>query len=504
MKAPLLLTILALQSPVLAEAATVEPQSQRTDIQPTDWADESVQSLMVRYRCPAGDPNRILRGNRALSRDEFAVELNACLDRISSLGNAVTADDLVLLNRLQTEFAIELARLHQKIDTLTTKTTKLEQTQVSATTKLSGDALFQIADVFGRDVDSPKGTLRERRNNTVFQSRVGLISDTSFTGRDRLRIRLQSGNFQPFAQPGREVNFGYSLNTNDSLRLGVLNYQFPVGDKLLVALYGNGDTFEELTLFNPINPFDPAAGRGAISRFGYLPPIYRTANAGAGIGANWNFDRNVSLAFGYLAGDPANPSAGSGLFNGNYGAIGRILAKDSLPNVDLTLVYVHSYTGATPTTSGISFLTGSQTAAVAVGRPLVTNSYGAAANWRLSPGMQLGGWAGVSKVRALELGDAEVWNYAIALAFPDLGGRGNLAGLIVGMEPRLTSATPALGTALGRSSDPAVGLHLEAFYRIAVNDNMDITPGVVWLTAPNHDSSNAPIVLGVLRSTFRF
>jgi hypothetical protein len=77
-------------------------------------------------------------------------------------------------------------------------------------------------------------------------------------------------------------------------------------------------------------------------------------------------------------------------------------------------------------------------------------------------------------------------------------------GLIVGMEPRLTQATPALANALGRRRDPDVGLHIEAFYRITVNDHLDITPGIVWLTAPDHNATNDPIVLGVLRSTFRF
>ncbi|MFM7426573.1 MAG: carbohydrate porin [Elainella sp.] len=92
----------------------------------------------------------------------------------------------------------------------------------------------------------------------------------------------------------------------------------------------------------------------------------------------------------------------------------------------------------------------------------------------------------------------------LTLAFPDLGGRGNLGGVLVGMQPRLTGTTPGLGSALDLRRDPDVGLHVEAFYRLALNDNIDITPGVVWLTAPNHDADNADIILGVLRTTFRF
>lgn len=182
----------------------------------------------------------------------------------------------------------------------------------------------------------------------------------------------------------------------------------------------------------------------------------------------------------------------------------RVLAKDIFGNLDLSFTYIHSYAGATPTTSGLSFLSGSQTAAIAVGRPLVANSYGLGANWQLSPTVQLGGWVGFTDVRAIGLGDAAVWNYGIGLALPDFGGQGNLAGLIVGMEPRLTNATPALGDALGRRRDPDIGLHLEAFYRIAIRNNIDITPGIVWLTAPDHNANNASIVLGVIRTTFQF
>ncbi|MEH2372991.1 MAG: hypothetical protein V7K15_07875 [Nostoc sp.] len=33
---------------------------------------------------------------------------------------------------------------------------------------------------------------------------------------------------------------------------------------------------------------------------------------------------------------------------------------------------------------------------------------------------------------------------------------------------------------------------------------MTITPGLIWLTAPNHDERNSDAVLGVIRSTFTF
>ena len=88
--------------------------SQFSDVQPTDWAFQALQSLVERYGCIAGYPNGTYRGNRALTRYEFAAGLNACLDRVNELiatatADLVTKEDLAVLQRLQEEFSAELA-----------------------------------------------------------------------------------------------------------------------------------------------------------------------------------------------------------------------------------------------------------------------------------------------------------------------------------------------------------------------------------------------------------
>lgn len=42
--------------------------SQLSDVQPTDWAFQALQSLVERYGCIAGYPDGTYRGNRALTR----------------------------------------------------------------------------------------------------------------------------------------------------------------------------------------------------------------------------------------------------------------------------------------------------------------------------------------------------------------------------------------------------------------------------------------------------
>ncbi|NES87212.1 MAG: S-layer homology domain-containing protein, partial [Moorea sp. SIO2B7] len=57
------------------EMEQVNKVYQLRDVQPTDWAFEALRNLVERYGCIAGYPNGTFRGNRALSRSEFAAGL---------------------------------------------------------------------------------------------------------------------------------------------------------------------------------------------------------------------------------------------------------------------------------------------------------------------------------------------------------------------------------------------------------------------------------------------
>jgi hypothetical protein len=101
-----------------------------------------------------GYPDKTYRGNRALTRYEFAAGLNSCLDRVNELIAASTADlvkkeDLATLQKLQEEFAAELATLRGRVDALEARTTTLEKQQFSTTTKLIGNVVFGVLGAFG-------------------------------------------------------------------------------------------------------------------------------------------------------------------------------------------------------------------------------------------------------------------------------------------------------------------------------------------------------------------
>ena len=169
----------------------VNSVSQLRDVQPTDWAFQALQSLVERYGVIAGYPDGTFRGNRALTRYEFAAGLNAALDRVNELisagsTNLVRREDITTLQRLQQEFGPELASIRGRVDALEAQTAQLEANQFSTTTKLVGESIFAITDNFGN----------YRNDHTVFTDRVRLDFQTSFTGKDTLHTRIAAGNAQ--------------------------------------------------------------------------------------------------------------------------------------------------------------------------------------------------------------------------------------------------------------------------------------------------------------------
>lgn len=471
--------------------------SQLADVQPTYWANLALDELSERYGV-AGYPDGSWRGNRALTRYEFAAGLKAVLDRINRLiatGNTdrIERQDLVILQKLQAEFAAELTILGDRLEVLESRTAQLSANQFAPYTNLNGSAIFALSNAFAEG------------NNPVLQQRVRLNFDTSFTGKDRLRTRLAFGNFEEFDLPTREGILGFESNSEGRFELGDLEYRLPIGEKVTVYVELNDAGVHDFT--NVLNPFLADSDLGAISRFGRRNPIYRLPNANAGVGASIQLSEAIAFDFGYLAGEANNPNSGTGLFNGDYGAIAQLtLTSNSSDRFGVGLTYIHSYAGAS---QGLDSGTGSTGATLSsigsqeIELPVVANSYGIQANYQIGNNLAISGWIGYTAARAIGLGDAQIWNYAVTVAFLDLGKEGNLGGLVVGMQPKLTTTSAGL-RAVGQLPDSDTSLHIEGFYRHQLSDNIAITPGLIWLTAPNHDRSNNDIVIGTIRTTFEF
>ncbi|NJO50572.1 MAG: iron uptake porin [Leptolyngbyaceae cyanobacterium RM2_2_4] len=439
--------------------------SQLSDVQPTDWAFQALQSLVERYGVIAGYPDGTYRGNRAMTRFEFAAGLNAALDRVNELiaaglADAVSREDLATLQRLQEEFAAELATLRGRVDALEARTAELEANQFSTTTKLRGETIFNVAGVLDED--------EAFDSQITFGYRVRLNFDTSFTGEDRLRTRFQVRNIENFDSD--PIGFSFSGDSDGVFELDDLVYTFPLGERVEIAIAATGFAVDDFVA-STISPLD-SSGQGSLSDFGFPRQYAFNTGSGAGAGAIIQLTDNLSLDGGYVADDANSPDAGSGLFNGPYSAIGQLTwLSDAF---DAAITYVHSYDPAF----------GSDNAAA--------NTYGGQVNFRLIPGIEIGGGIAYTDIAGVP-GDAESWSYQGTLAFPDLGGEGNLLGILAGVP----TYTAVPGT------DIETSFLVEGFYRYRLTDNISITPGVIWIEDPLGDDTDSTII-GALRTTFTF
>lgn len=460
--------------------------SQLSDVRPEDWAFQALQSLVERYGCIAGYPDGTYRGQSAMTRYEFAAGLNACLDRISELIAASTADlatkeDLATLQRLQEEFAAELATLRGRVDNLEARVAELEENQFSTTTKLRGETIFAVGVPFSEDEDEFDD------NQTIGGYRVRLNFDTSFTGEDLLRARLQATDFDDFdslAANGLGWQWGSSDGSND-LVLDDLLYTFPLGERVQIILGANSIGDSDFVA-STVSPFD-SSGQGSITDFG-TPAQYLLIPGGFGAGAIIQFSDNFSFDFGYAAGEAGDASDGAGLFNGDYGGIAQLtFLSDSF---DAALMYSNSYANTD------LFLEED--------RPQVTNIYGAQVNFKLGF-VQIGGGIAYAPTRVIERGDYDIWSYQGTLAFPDLGGEGNLLGVIAGAPLYARGFGDGIfNTGLVETRGADIPFAVEGFYRFRLNDNISITPGVIWLTNPGGDEDLDDTFAGAIRTTFSF
>ncbi|MFM6217096.1 MAG: iron uptake porin [Dolichospermum sp.] len=500
--------------------------SQFSDVQPTDWAFQALQSLVERYGCAAGYPNGTFRGNRALSRYEFAAGLNSCLDRVNELIATATADlvtkqDLATLQRLQEEFSTELATLRGQVDALEARTGELEANQFSTTTKLSGEAIFSVSQAFGDKVavqsSPPPGNnpTTDLNSNATFSNRVRLSLNSSFTGTDQLQTRLQGINIIPNSElTGTNMTrLGYDgsatgNNSNNTVTIDKLNYAFNLKNNIRVKIDATGAELNENV--NVFNPDFRSSGTGALSRYGRFSPIYRQAADGAGITVNVNPNGKLALSAAYFAtgrDNAADPSARRGLFNGNNTMFGQLALKPN-PAINIGLTYAHTYQSGTPNLLGG---TGSSRAnrLGLVGDPtrIEASNYGVQATLQPTKNITLGGWGGYTAASTLAGAptSGEIWYWAATLGIKDFIKEGNTLGLIVGQSPKLTGGTVRNGaTTTNITRDFNTSYHIEGLYKVKLSDNILVTPGVIVILNPEHNDKNSAEYVGTLRTTFTF
>lgn len=478
------------------------------DIEPTDWEYQTLISLNEEYDCLDISPNNNFRDNLTVTRNEFATGLNSCLQAWSKLnqGKLTNTKEFAELERLKTEFNSELLTVQTAADELEQRVAILEERNFSPTTILRGQVDFIFASAVGDNKAVPSGETpsEDLADEVTFSGRAQLNFETSFTGKDLLRTRIEAGNINAFGSgvTGTQMTFlGTSTNTDNTFRIGQLFYRFPLGEK------GNGYIAGAR---QSASAFVPTLNRAStISLFGFNNPLY-DLGFGAGGGVYYQFTDSIGAGATYYSGSPSSTEEGRGFFNGDYSALGQITYTPT-DSVGISFTYAHFFSPEPGATNNVTGFTGSQFAQLPFGESTATASdnFNLAFSYQLNERIELGGWLGYINANAqsspadsgfadLEDADADIWTSALTFSYSDLGELGSKLSFIIGLPPKLTSND------LQEREDDDTSLHLEVSYNYPLTEKIFLKPGVLAITDPEHNSENDSIVIGLLQTTFTF
>jgi hypothetical protein len=520
--------------------------SQLRDVSPGDWAFEALRSLVERYGCIAGYPDGTYRGNRALTRFEFAAGLNACLQQIEALIaglDFVTREDLETLERLVSEFEAELATLGTRVDNLEGRVAFLEDNQFSTTTKLSGLTFFHLNGAFADDDILAEGidafrTDPARRDiaGDPFVRRVTddpevtlsyltwLNLNTSFTGRDNLSIQLAAGNgsgpANEFVSAGLFNTYGvpFTLQTAGTNASDVivreLFYSFPVMDNIQAVVgprinwYRHFDNNRFTFFLTGANSFNSSGGTQL-----------NTLDRGSGAVVLWDISDKLSLHVGYLGENteflpspPFNSTSNpeEGLFNGTN-TITAELTFTPIDQLNLRFLYTRSNYQI------IGGLIGG-----ALGEPiygLADDGFGGdledasadtfSFNFDLFLFDRVGlfgryayGSTNLEPANpALDDGEINAQSLQLGVAFPDLGKEGALATVSYLIPFSVLDGRNFL---ISGGGDGGVQFEVEASYFYPLTPNIAIVPSFYLIGNPNNFSDNPNIYVGNLQAQFSF
>lgn len=120
-------------------------------------------------------------------------------------------------------------------------------------------------------------------------------------------------------------------------------------------------------------------------------------------------------------------------------------------------------------------------------------------NWEVTSGFEIGGWFDYTQTQQQQNGEATatILNSALTFAFPDLGAEDNLGGIIIGVPPMISAHQDH---DLITTNIP---LHIEALYRIKVNDDIEITPAAFVIINPDTEDNNT-VWITTIRTEFSF
>ena len=441
------------------QLAQITSVSELTDVSPSDWAFQALQSLVENYGCIQGYPDRTFRGNRSLTRYEFAAGLNACLDVMAVLisQSGVNPDDLAAIRRLQEEFQAELATLRGRVDALEAETATLRAQQFSTTTKLRGQADGQLIAPFNTTA------VPSVEDSFTFEGRARLNFDSSFTGDDLLRIRLQAGSgANALAGLGGLSNSGGD-GTYD-VRIDDFFYRFPVGNRVTATLSARGLQGGDWVT-STIVPYDgPAVADASGPRF--YDAGGSSSNAVGG-GVNVSFTDSLVLDLGYSSGYASASDPAVGIFDSPQQSV--IAQLNFVPDGPFNAAVTYMLNNRSNTFAGGAF-----------GK---VNTFAGLASY------DFGNFFVGGHIAYHDFQGGNDFNWTAGGGVNDVFLEGSELGLYGGQLPQL----------VGSTSNPWM---VEGYYEMPLNEFLTITPALIAGDAERVGNSSG--LWGVIRTTFRF
>ena len=549
----------------IPEDSQVTSVSQLSDIVSTDWEYQALESLINRYGCVVGYPDRRYLRNLSLTRFEFAAGVNACLDRInnqivSSTKEGVLPEDLATLQRLQQDFGAELAALGSRLDTVETRLPALENRSFSLTGKINILSSFNLASAFAtgdvlaegiplpgviptarlalRNLNPETGKLEPVVGRVTSDPPVTLSQSTyliftfSRTSQDVLTAILAMGNGN--APGGAFSSAGLTSTSNipytdanpvppasaNEVGLLELKYSFAVAEDIQITVGPK---------ILPFRHFDANFYTGVIKGASGLNFYQSTlANSGlteSGAIVDWLITPELTLRAGYLARNDAALTyygGGNGPANsqrGLFGGTNSILAEATYspsPTTNIRLLYIRNHLDAPPFNASSSqnppFLLTSLRGAVddSAGGGLndvIQNSFVLNFDWLLSPQFALFGRysysiANIDPVSSsIRGGQVNLQAFQLGMAFPDLWQQGALGTLAVVAPFDVVSGREFL---VGGGGDGGTEIDFEAVYSYPIGDHIAIVPTFFATFNSNNFSQNPPVYGTTLRMQFLF
>ena len=374
--------------------------------------------------------------------------------------------------------------LQSKIEALSLTTDELKSEEFSPTSVLRGQVSLVVGgNRFGGSANNLTRASQRQFGATTINYDARLIIDTSFSGKDLLRLRLRSGNFDgtsnsfggagPSVLSQLEVAF-QAPQGRDKLAVNRLYYQWPIGE-FTFTLGPRVEQDDLLAIWPSVYPsetlLDLMTFAGAIG----------ANNLDIGTGAGFWWERNgMAISANYVAA------------NGNEGqsTIGGLGTKGSGSSASIQIGYATKSWGLAAMFSAVQnslgvIPYGTNFTLKSLDEPGNTSAFGVAGYWQPAqrgwiPSISAG-W-GMNKTNYTDnINDAGLvstsQSWSVGLEWQDALSKGNSFGMAVGQ--------PTFATSLKGGGNPNDGnVVCEWWYKVGVTDRISLTPGLFYLSRP--------------------